>query len=408
MRRAADLTGIALHAIWVNKLRSTLTILGNIVAVASIIAVVSLIRGVDAEISGAIVSEFGSDSFTIERTGILMTEAEIEAARGNPRISLDDAEAIRRFGRRLGAVMAQSSRRGEVRYREQVLENVRIRGVTGDYIEFPTFTVGHGRLMSPTEVNRNRGVVVLGYDTAEGLFGDLEPLDRQIKLQGVNFRVVGVAEPTPTVFGQSQDEYVLISMGRFRKLFGSRPSLDLRVRPRTPDQLDRAIDEATVALRIERRLRGAEDNNFGVYTSDTVLGLYEQATTGIFSVLVGIVGLSLVVGGIVIMNIMLMVVSERTREIGLRKALGACRRDLLWQILAESIILSVTGGAIGTTLGFGIAVALSAFSPVTASVEPWSIGLGIAMTAIVGLFFGLYPATRAASLDPISALGRTQ
>ncbi len=407
MRRAVDLTQIALHAIWGNKLRSALTILGNIVSVGSIIAVVSLIQGVNDEVSGAIVSEFGSDSFLVDRTGLLMSEDDVEAARSNPRISLDDAAAIERYGPNLGAVMAEAGRNGEVRYRNQVLENVGIRGVTRDYIEFPTFTAERGRLMSPTEVERNRGVAILGYETADRLFGTLDPLDRVIKIQGVNFRVVGVSEPTPSTFGQSRDEYAIIPMGRFTKLFGSRPSMTLRGRPTAPEQLDRAMDDATVALRIERRLRTSEDNNFGLFTSDTVIGLYEQATTGIFAVLIGIVGLSLLVGGIVIMNIMLMVVSERTREIGLRKALGARRRDLLWQILAESVMLSVLGGVIGTAFGFGIALALSSLSPVPAAVHPWSVVLGISMTAVVGVFFGLYPASRAAALDPIAALGRS-
>jgi putative ABC transport system permease protein len=222
----------------------------------------------------------------------------------------------------------------------------------------------------------------------------------------VNFRVVGVSEPTLAAFGQSQDEFVVIPLGQFRKLFGARPSLRLRVRSDTPEQFERAVDEATVALRIERQLRATEENDFGLFTSQAVLGLYQQATTGIFAVLVGIVSLSLVVGGIVIMNIMLMVVSERTREIGLRKALGARRRDLLWQILAESVILSVSGGLIGTGFGFALAIGLSSMTPVTAVVHPWSVVLGIAMTAAVGLFFGLYPASRAAALDPITALGR--
>jgi len=406
MRRAADLTVIALQAIWANKLRSTLTILGNIVAVSSIIAVVSLIQGVNEEVSGAIVSEFGSDSFSIQRIGMVMTEEDLERARNNPLITLDDANAIRRLSEDIAAVMAQSGRNGEVRYRDQVLQNVGIRGVTSEYIDFPTFTAEQGRLMSPTEVARNRSVVLLGFDTADRLFGTLDPVDRTIKVQGVNFRVVGVSAPTPSTFGQSQDEFVVIPMGRFRKLFGSRPSLQLTIRPETPELIDEAIDQATVALRIDRRLRANEEDDFGIFTSDTVLGLYEQATTGIFAVLVGIVGLSLVVGGIVIMNIMLMVVSERTKEIGLRKALGARRRDLLWQVLAESVVLSVSGGIIGTALGFGVALALSSFTPVPAAVHPWSVVLGIGMTAAVGLFFGLYPASRAASLDPITALGR--
>ena len=406
MRRAADLTGIALQAVWANKLRSFLTILGNIVAVGSIIAVVSLIQGVNDEVSGLIVSEFGSDSFTIERVGIVLGEDDVEAARGNPRISMDDAEAIQRYSTSLGAIMAQARRNGEVRYRDRVLENIRIRGVTRDYLEFPTFTSERGRLFSRTEVDRNRGVAVLGFDTADRLFDQADPIERTIKIQGVHFRVVGVSESTGTSFGQSQDEFVIIPMGRFRKLFGSRPSLTLMARPETPEQLQRAIDEATVALRIERRLRPTEDDNFGMFTSDTVLGIYEQATTGIFAVLVGVVALSLVVGGIVIMNIMLMVVSERTREIGLRKALGARKRDLLWQILAESVILSVLGGLVGTGLGFGVALALSSLTPVSAAVHLWSIVLGISMAAVVGVFFGLYPASRAATLDPILALGR--
>jgi putative ABC transport system permease protein len=166
------------------------------------------------------------------------------------------------------------------------------------------------------------------------------------------------------------------------------------------------MDEATVALRVERRLRGTRINNFGIFTSDTILGLYRQATTGIFAVLVGVVALSLVVGGIVIMNIMLMVVSERTREIGLRKALGARRKDILSQVLTESVTLSTFGGLVGIALGAGAAQTIAAFTPLPAQLEPWSVVVGIGIAAGVGLFFGLYPASRAARLDPIEALRR--
>ena len=221
------------------------------------------------------------------------------------------------------------------------------------------------------------------------------------------FRVVGVSRPRGSTFGQSLDEFAVVPLGAFQRLFGSRSSLGLRVQPADPDAIDTAIGETTVALRIERRLKASEEDNFGIFTSQTALGLYNQATTGIFAVLVGVVGLALVVAGIVIMNIMLMAVSERTKEIGLRKALGARRRDILWQMLSEAVALSMMGGVAGTALGALAALALDRFAPVPALVHPWSVILAITMTAAVGLFFGLYPAARAAALDPIEALGRS-
>jgi putative ABC transport system permease protein len=238
------------------------------------------------------------------------------------------------------------------------------------------------------------------------LFGQLQPIDKVIRIGGLNFRVVGVSEKKGSFFGQSQDEFALIPLGVFRKMFGSRPNIQLLVKPRTPDLVQPAMDDATVALRIERRLKPKERDNFGMFTSETLLAIYRQATAGIFAILVGVVAMSLVVGGIVIMNIMLMVVSERTREIGLRKALGARRRDIIWQILTESVTLSTFGGMVGTLLGFGLALIIAAVTPLPAAVEMWSVALGIGITAVVGLFFGLYPAIRASRLDPIEALRR--
>ena len=189
-------------------------------------------------------------------------------------------------------------------------------------------------------------------------------------------------------------------------MFGARFGMQLLVKPKSPELVNVAMDEATVAMRIQRRLRPGKPDNFGMLTSDSLLDLYHQATNGIFAVLVGVVALSLVVGGIVIMNIMLMVVSERTREIGLRKALGARRRDIVWQILTESVTLSVLGGVAGTFIGFVVAIIISKLSPLPAAVQFWSVAIGIGITAVVGLFFGLYPAMRAARLDPIEALRR--
>jgi putative ABC transport system permease protein len=397
---------LALSAIWANKLRSFLTVLGNIVAVTSIIAVVSLIQGMNGYVTDAIVSGVGADNFTIQRYPVIRTQEDEERIRNNPPIKIVEAAAVRKFSDTIGAVAAQASASGRANYRNESVDAVQIQGVSRDYIQFSTFTAGSGRLISSSEVDRGVRATVLGFDTAERLFKGEEPLGKTITLVGLPFRVVGISEKKGSFLGQSQDEFAIIPLGVFEKLFGVRPNLQLIVKPRTPDVAKAAMDDATVAMRIERRLPAVRPDNFGMFASDTLLGIYQTATSGIFAILVGVVGLSLVVGGIVIMNIMLMVVSERTREIGLRKALGARRRDIIWQILTESVTLSTMGGMVGTGLGFMLAVLISKVSPLPAAVQLWSVAIGIGITAVVGLFFGMYPAMRAAALDPIEALRR--
>ena len=404
MHQILESVAIALRAIWSNKLRSFMTLLGNIVAVTSIVTVVSLIQGMNAMVSNAIVTDVGADGFTIQRMPVTNSEEEEERARNNPLITLEEADAIRAFSPAIVSVAAQANRRGTVTYRDQVLENIQIQGVTSEYIDFATFDAERGRMMSPIEVERNRPVVLLGPDVADQLFGEVSALDKIIKIQGVHFRVVGVSATKGSVFGNSLDQYAVMPIGQLQKLFGARQSLALMVKPTSPALLTAAMDDATVALRVERRLKGSDPDNFGIFTSDTLLGIYRQATAGIFAVLVGVVALSLLVGGIVIMNIMLMVVSERTREIGLRKALGARRKDIMSQVLTESVTLSMMGGVIGIALGFLAAQTLAVVTPLPARLEPWSVILGITITAVVGLFFGAYPASRAARLDPIEAL----
>lgn len=404
---AAEMVRVALDAIRSSKLRSALTMLGNVVAVASIITLVSLIEGINAEVARIIVTEVGADTFLIDRIGLVASEDDLERRRGNPRISLDDQAAVRRFSPRVAAVMAQSRATGEVRYRGELLEQVAIQGVSSEYDRFPTFTAERGRLMTPAEVARRRNVTLLGSETADRLFGRADPVGRTVTIQGVHFRVVGVSRPRGTRFGQSQDEFAVIPLGAFRRLFGGRGPLTLTARPADPAAIEQAMDEAAVALRIARRLRPREANDFGMFTARTVLDIFNRATSGLAAVLVGVVGLALIVAGIVIMNIMLIAVAERTREIGLRKALGAKRRDILWQMLSESVLLSLTGGLLGTALGAGAAAALAHFTPVPATVHAWSVLLALATTAAAGLFFGLYPAARAAALDPIAALGRS-
>jgi putative ABC transport system permease protein len=406
MNQILDSIVIALQAIWANKLRSFMTVLGNIVAVTSIVTVVTLIQGMNGMVADALVSDIGADSFTIQRRPPIFNEDDEERARNNPMITIEEADAIRAFSPIIASVVAQASRSANVSYRTEEVDNAQIQGVTSSYIDFSTFSAETGRMMSPVEVDRGQPVALLGWGLADRLFNDINPLDKTIKIAGVNFRVVGVSEQKGSFFGNSQDNFAVIPLGAYQRLFGARQSLQLMVKPVTTDVMPGAMDDATVALRVKRRLKPTDPDNFGIFTADTILNIYRQVTSGIFAVLVGIVALSLVVGGIVIMNIMLMVVSERTREIGLRKALGARRKDIMSQVLTESITLSTFGGIIGIALGSLAATAIAAFTPLPARLEVWSVVLGIGITAAVGLFFGAYPASRAASLDPIEALRR--
>jgi putative ABC transport system permease protein len=357
-------------------------------------------------VSDAIVSDLGADSFTIQRMGMTQNEDEFERMRNNPLVTLEDAEAVKRFAVSVQSVMAQAQTQTRVAYRDEELEMVQVQGVSDEYLDFATFDAERGRMITPTEISRKRLVTLIGWGIADRLFGPEDPLDKKVKIAGVPFTVVGVSKKKGAAFGQSLDDFVVIPLGAYQRLYGARQSLSLMIKPRDPSLASLAQDETRVALRVDRGLKPAEPDNFGILASGSMMELFQQATAGIAVVLVGIVGMSLLVGGIVIMNIMLMVVSERTREIGLRKALGAKRRDIMSQVLTESITLSMVGGIVGIALGALFSTIISSLTPVPSAVEVWSVALGVVITAAVGLFFGWMPARRAAALDPIEALRR--
>ncbi|MFQ5742938.1 MAG: ABC transporter permease [Acidobacteriota bacterium] len=398
---------IALEALWANKLRSFLTVLGNIIAVTSIILVVSIIQGLDSEVTGIFTAE-GSDVFSIRRSGFTFSEEQARANRRNPRLARADARMLREEGTTFAAVIEAASRNARIEYRNADLDRVDVRGRSYEYALIDTYGLQAGRYFSILESRRNRAVTLLGADIVKELFLGLPPqaaLDKRVLIRGTHFRVIGVLAPRGSVLGFSQDEVAIIPIGAFQRLFGSRQSLDITVKPRSPERLDEAVQEATLLMRIRHRLRPGDSDDFAISTADAFVDIYHQFTGGIYMALVSVVGMSLVVGGIVIMNIMLMVVTERTREIGIRKAVGATYREILWQFLIEAVTLSLAGGLLGLLLGYGAASLVGAYTPLPYTLQIWSVGLAIAVVGVVGVIFGIYPASRAARLDPIAALG---
>jgi putative ABC transport system permease protein len=327
-----DAIRLALSSIWVNKIRSLMMVLGNIVAVTSIIAVVSLLQGMNSYVSDVILSDVGAGTFKVDKVGFVTDEEEQNRRwRMNPNVTMLDARAIERFNPDvISAVMAEVGAGANLAFADNTLENTRVRGVSPSYEEFSGYTAAMGRLPSRNEVERGRAVALIGWDTADKLFEGRNPINQTIKINGMHFRVIGVNEKKGSVFGNSQDEFAVVPLGAWQRMFGSRRSLELSVKPASPDLLQQAMDETRIALRVERHLRPKDEDDFGMYTSDTLMGFWQSISQGMFAILIGVVSLSLVVGGVVIMNIMLLVVSERTREIGLRKALGAKKRDIVW------------------------------------------------------------------------------
>jgi putative ABC transport system permease protein len=395
---------IALKALWANKLRSFLTVLGNIIAVASIIAVISVIEGMNDYVENK-VAGLGANVFVVQRGPFIITSHdEVEKIRKRPRITLQDVEEIRRSmttARHVGAVVSFPQK---VKYRDRYIERVDIQGQALPILLPSTFEVERGRLFSPLELQRSRQVVVLGSEVAEKLFETVNPLGREIRIADLPFGVIGVAAEQGSVLGQSQDNMAVIPITTFGKVFGSRRSIAIPVEVSSAELMPLAMDEARVVMRVRHQLKPRQDDDFAVETSSSVTGFWKQLSATIFGAASGLVSLSLVVGGIVIMNIMLVSVTERTREIGIRKALGAKRRHILWQFLIESITLSTLGGVIGILLGWGFAQVVTMASPLPSSMNLLSVVLALVMVFLVGLVFGIYPANRAARLDPIEAL----
>jgi len=400
---------VALGSLWSYKLRTFLTVLGNIVAVTSVIAVVSLIDGMDLFVRQEIAQE-GSNVLKLRRVDELQALTSFDEfleSLHNPDVTLEDYRALREASldtvETLGANDGGTAR---VDREGRAIRDSPVEGWTADYPSFRDSELAAGRHFNAFEEHNSRPVAVIGSGVAEKLFRSEAAVGRTIRVNGRHLEVVGVLAKQAGFLGHDPNLVVITPLGRFQKVFGARRSLTVWLRVAEISSLEEARGEVRMHMRIRHRLRPAEQDDFAVTSSERIISLWRSISRAIFTALVFLVSVSLVVGGVVIMNIMLVSVTERTREIGTRKALGARRADILWQFLLESVTLSMAGGVLGILLGFGLANLISVLSPLPYAIEPWSIAAGLLVTFGVGIFFGIYPANRAAGLDPVEALRR--
>jgi putative ABC transport system permease protein len=409
--RTADVVTSALGQIRANLLRSFFTLLGIIVSVTFLVAVIAIIQGMNAYVrENLAASIIGSNAFQVRRTPIqigLFDDEQIRRLAKRPKITPADAEAVQNAIPDAVAVSLQSgwpTPQADVVWHDRTQGDVLVFGVTEAYQLVQDYRFTSGAPLTEIDVRERRPVIVVGADIAEKLFEGVDPVGRDVRINGDQLTVVGVIAKKGRVLGQSFDSFVMMPITTFESMYGRRSTNTISVKMPDASGVAGAMQRAEEAMRITHRLRPGEDNDFSVETADALIAFWKQLTRVLFSVIPAVVAIGVVVGGIVIMNIMLMAVTERTREIGIRKAVGATARDIQKQFLAEAIALAGAGGLIGVVVGWAFAMLITVVSPLPARVTPWSVVLAIGLGAGVGVIFGVYPASRAAKLDPIAAL----
>jgi len=402
---------LALTQIWTQKLKSFFSLAGVIIGVMFLIVVVSVVEGLDRYIKEDFAEQvYGVNTVTIRRRPSVQINTDREQRRAwarRPEITYDDAEAIRRRLRIPARVGTHSDISGELRADNGLeVENVRISGASPQVLEIQNLVVERGRAFSRQESERGVPVVILGSSTAETLFPGVDPVGHSVRIGAVPFRVIGVLEEQGSVLGISLDNRALApARSPVQRLTNPRNVVDeILVKTDDPARLQDALYELEAIMRTRHQLRPGEDNDFELETAEESLSFWNRISTILFAALPGLVGISLVVGGIVIMNIMLVSVMERTREIGVRKAIGARRRDILVQVLIEAGTLSGVGAVMGIVVGVGLATVVRVVSPLPVSVAGHWVALGVGLGITVGIVAGVYPAARASRLDPVDAL----
>lgn len=400
---------ISLRSLWANKLRTFLTLLGIIIGVLTIISVVSVIQGLNNYVTTKM-SFYGANDFAVSKFSMIggsLKQYKEQLKRKN--LTLEEMKIIREKCRNCELVGASVSTSKTVKFRNQSLKNTEIRGETAvDHLIGSVLELERGRFFLPHEESNSRFVAIIGWDLVDHLFGQIDPLGKIIKIGPWDFRIIGVAKKRGKLLGMSQDNFVRIPITTFQKIYGSQRSLEINVHTSSPHQMVAAQEEVRTILRSLRHRSFREPDDFSINTSDTFIRFYKSATSSIYLAMIAISSIALLVGGIVVMNIMLVSVTERISEIGIRMAVGARRKDILFQFLIEAAVLSGVGGLIGIVLGIIAAKIFSATTSMPTRIEPVSVFLAILISAGTGLFFGLYPANRAAKLNPIEALRSEQ
>ena len=399
-----EMAAMAWTSVRAYRLRFFLTQLGLAMGVATIITVMTLIQGANAYVKDKI-ANLGIDVFQVSKTPVAISDfEEYLRARRNKDIVVEDLEAVRERCRHCAAVGAQVDAPARVRYRDQELADVHILGQTANMSNIGTRIVERGRYFSPFEEQKAAPVCVIGHGLVEHLFPATDPLDKVVRVGSQQLRVVGTTEEIGSILGQEQDNFLILPLPLFFKLRGPRHSLKLHVQAPGEAAYQAAQDEVRVVLRARRHVAPGAKEDFYIVTPDSYLDLWRSISSAFFVVFVLISLIAAVVGGIVIMNIMLVSVTERTKEIGVRRACGARQQDILRQFLAEALLSCVLGGVVGVLIGFGAATALRNFTSFPAEVRLWVAVLGVVLASSIGLFSGIYPATQAARLDPVVAL----
>lgn len=396
--------GVALETLHQHKMRSFLMLLGIILSVSTLIVVISLISGVNQYIADR-VANLGSNVFLLTRFPLITDVQElVKAERRNKKVTWEDYEALRdnlKLPLRLGV---EQRTMAKVRVGSQGLDDTSIRGVTANMVDIDIETPRDGRYITEGDDQSRAPVAMIGNDLATKLFPNVDPIGREILIDGRPFQVVGIGKAIGTAFGQSQDNFAYIPIQTYFKMYGTYDTIWVNIQANGPDWMERTQDEARAIMRARRHLSPIEPDNFGILDSATLMQLWKNLTGVIATAMVGVVSVFLVIGGVVIMNVMLATVTERTREIGIRKALGARRGDILLQFLIEAAVMAAAGGTIGVLVAYGIAVLMRTTTSVPMNVPFVAVIIAEVISAAVGIFFGVYPARKAAGLQPIEAL----